>query len=174
MSRLRASFLQTAAPGIPHTRQNLDYKETCESESHFWPKGDLGYFFEIPKGQTLPAGTLLGSYFGEDNHNRQRPYQEVMDSFVGTSDCVLCYSHLEYVVAGADNCGPARTNEGFETFNYYLTYNKVKIVWNCGRKLLWKLESMKPLRTMTHKVRHPASGQPSDAARLPRKYSRDA
>ena len=36
---------------------------------------------------------------------------------------MLSYPSSHYVVNGAPACGPARTNEGFDTFNCYLTYN---------------------------------------------------
>jgi hypothetical protein len=35
--------------------------------SHFCPRGGYGFFFQVPPGRTIPAGTLIRVYSGRDN-----------------------------------------------------------------------------------------------------------
>lgn len=105
-----------------------DYRPAWVQPSHFCHGGGLGFFFQIPHGQILPAGTLIGVYSGRDNHNLSLSFAAAQKLF-RTSDYVLAFPSGGYIVDGQNGpsiSGPARCNDNFDMFNCYLGYNPVK------------------------------------------------
>jgi hypothetical protein len=53
-----------------HTRdQDHDYRHSWVQPSHFCEGGGMGLFFYVPRGQVLPAGTILGVYLGRSGES---------------------------------------------------------------------------------------------------------
>jgi hypothetical protein len=73
----------------------------------------------------LPAGTLLGVYSGRSGESLKIKYKEAQ-KFFRASDYVVDHSPSSYVVHGRNGntiCGPARSNDNFDSVNCDFAYN---------------------------------------------------
>jgi hypothetical protein len=120
-----------------HTR-DVDhyYRHSWVQPSHFCEGGGMGLFFYTPRGQVLPAGTLLGVYSGRSDKSLKIKYKEAQKLF-RASDYVVDHSPSSYVVDGKNRntiCGPARSNDNFDIVNCHFAYNpldkRVKLFTN--------------------------------------------
>jgi hypothetical protein len=95
--------------------------------SHFYPGGGYGFFFQVPPGRTIPAGTLTGVYSGRDNISLSLSFDTAQKLFQA-SDYDLAYQPGGYVVDGQNGqniSGPARCNDNFDMFNCYFGWNPI-------------------------------------------------
>jgi hypothetical protein len=120
--RMRVSV--AAQRGIyPQLRQAEDYEDTWIGPSIACPNGGLGFYFRVQAGMKLPAGTLLGTYFGENTDPPSTlTVKEAMAAWAD-NDYVLGGKDTGFVVKGHEECGPARANDGFERVNSHLIFN---------------------------------------------------
>ena len=105
-----------------------DWQPSWVQPSHFCDGGGLGLFFRVPKGQTIPAGTMIGVYSGRDSFNLSITFAAAQKLF-RSSDYVLSHQPAGYVVDGQNGpiiSGPARCNDNFDMFNCYLGWNPNK------------------------------------------------
>lgn len=58
------------------------------------PSG-LGHLLRVPKGRTLPAGHLIGVYYGDDNRGVPKSFEAYLRKF-SDSDCILSHTPLSY------------------------------------------------------------------------------
>jgi hypothetical protein len=106
-----------------------DWQPAWVQPSHFCPGGGHRFFFQVPKGRTIPPDTLIDVYSGRDNRAHSLSF-EGAQKLIRASDYVLAYQPGGYVVDGQNGrniSGPAHCNDNFEMFNCYLGWNPV---WN--------------------------------------------
>jgi hypothetical protein len=80
-------------------KDNPDWQPAWVQPSHFCPGGGHGFFFEVPQGRIIPAGTLIGVYSGRDNISLSLSFDTAQKLFQA-SDYVLAYQPGGYVVDG--------------------------------------------------------------------------
>jgi hypothetical protein len=91
--------------------------------------GGHEFFFQVPKGRTIPASTLIDVYSGRDNRLLSISFEADQKLF-RASDYVLAYQPRGYIVDGQNGrniSGPARCSDKFKMFNCYFGWNPV---WN--------------------------------------------
>jgi hypothetical protein len=85
----------------------------------------MGFFFRVPTGWTLPAGSLIGVYHCRDTtllKLKAPPMPRNYSAAVSTGPG-------GYVVAARpfkkqkQICGPGCSNDNFDIFNCYIAYN---------------------------------------------------
>jgi hypothetical protein len=109
-------------PALHFRDEDYDYWHSWVQPSHFC---EGGLFFYVPRGQVLPAVTLLGVYSGRSGESLKIKYKEAQKLF-RASDYVVAHSPSSYVVDGQNGntiCGPARSNDNFDIVNCYFAYN---------------------------------------------------
>lgn len=102
-------------------RKEGDLELTWIDQSFFCPGAGTGFFFELRK--RVPAGYLIGTYFGPNSRALNLLYQDALRLWAD-SDFVLADSTVKYVVAGSPYCGPAYSNDGFSICNCVFLYNR--------------------------------------------------
>ena len=105
----------------PLCRKHGDLQSTWIDESIFCPAAGKGFFFELL--QRVPAGYLIGAYFGPNSRALGLDYKDAIRLWAD-SDFVLSDPTAKYAVAGSPYCGPAYSNDGFSIFNCVFLYNR--------------------------------------------------
>jgi hypothetical protein len=105
----------------PICRKRGDLEATWIAESFFCPGAGTGFFFELT--QRVPAGYLIGTYFGPNSRFLGLDYKEAIRQWAD-SDYVLSDPIAKYAVAGSPYCGPAYSNDGFSLVNCVFLYNR--------------------------------------------------
>jgi hypothetical protein len=108
-------------------KDNPDWQPAWVQPSHFCPGGGYGFFFQVPPGRRIPAGTLIGVYSGRDNISLSLSFDTAQKLFQ-ESDYVIAYQPDGYVMDGQNGrniSGPARCNNNFDMFNCYFGWNPV-------------------------------------------------
>ena len=105
----------------PLCRNHGDLEATWIAESFFCSGAGSGFFFKLPK--RVPAGYLIGTYFGPNSRSLGLDYKDAIRLWAD-SDFVLSDPYAKYAVAGSPYCGPAYSNDGFSLVNCVFLYNR--------------------------------------------------
>jgi hypothetical protein len=130
-----------------HTRDvDHDYRHSWVQPSHFCKGGGMGLFLYVPRGQVLPAGTLLVVHSGSGESLKIK-YKEAQKLF-RASVYVVDHSPSSYVVDGENKstiCAPMTTLT-LSTVTLHTTHSTSK--WKSSRISPCRRVITNPSRTM--------------------------